>query len=174
MLAAVQAVRGRERYARALRVVSGVGGAALVAFHGWLLASQFAAGRLAEPGLVFRWVIAAALVAGLFAIHRSGASVWGRKGVAIWVLAAMLHGPAVVAASPDGSGALALPEVVATVVLQMAATAGSLALGLWLVARLIAAVDRRPSVQLVPVVAASSPLIDPRRRPFSPRPPPRA
>ena len=45
---------GLERYRPAMRLSSAAVGAILVAFHGWLLASQFADGRLAEPWLLAR------------------------------------------------------------------------------------------------------------------------
>ena len=172
MLAAAPSLRGIERLRRGAWIVSGLSGAALVAFHGWLLASQFAAGRLADPGLALRWLIAAALVAGLAALHRTGASIWSRKGVAIWILAALLHGPAVAAGAADQSGVLALPEAVATVIVQVAATAGSLALGLWILGLLLGSVIQRSVLRLAPVAAAVRQHVRPNRRPFSPRPPP--
>jgi hypothetical protein len=88
------------------------------------------------------------------------------------VLAALLHGPAVAAATADPSGVLALPEAVATVVLQITATAGSLALRLWVLSWLLGASERRSTPRLAPAVPELRRL-DPRRRPFSPRPPPR-
>jgi hypothetical protein len=145
-----------------------------VGFHGWLLASQLAAGRLAEPGLVLRWVVAAALVAGLAALYRSRLSIWSQKGIAIWVLAALLHGPAVAAATADQSGLLALPEAVATIVVQITAIAGSLALGLWILGWLLGSPEHRSTARLAPAASAVRPRTNPRCRPFSPRPPPRA
>jgi hypothetical protein len=169
---AIPSVRGIRRVRRAVRIVFGAGGAGLVAFHGWLLASQFADGRLLDPGLAFRWLLAGALVASLVALQRSGASLWDRKGIAIWVLATLLHGPAIAAESGKDAGVLALPEAVATVVVQLAATSGSLALGLWILGRVVTESDRRFVPHAAPLATARHRLADPHRRPFSPRPPP--
>ncbi|MGH9387280.1 MAG: hypothetical protein ACRD2N_23670 [Vicinamibacterales bacterium] len=170
MFSAAASPRGLERVRRVVRIVAGVGGAALVVFHGWLLAGQIGAGRMADAGLALRWVLAAALAAGFVALYRSGESAWGRKGIAIWVLAALLHGPAVAAA--DRSDKLSLPEAVATVVLQIAATTGSIGLGLWLLGRLLAASRHRPALRFAPSKTGRRFLADPHVRPFSPRPPP--
>jgi hypothetical protein len=137
-----------------------------------VLANQFADGRLADPGLALRWLIAGALVAGLAALRRSGRSVWSGKGIAIWLLAALLHGPAV-AASGDQSGVLALPEAVVTVVVQVAASAGALALGLWVLGSLLGAAIQRSLLPLAARTSAARMRTAPDRRPFSPRPPPR-
>ena len=80
---------------RLIRTTVALAGAALALFHGWLFAAQAAAGRLDDPWLIFRWAAAVALVGALIAVRRGGDSIWGRKGVAIWVMAALLHGPAV-------------------------------------------------------------------------------
>ena len=158
---------------RFTRNLAGVTGAMLVAFHGWLLASQFADGRLVDPWVVFRWILAAALVAGLVAIRRQGSSIFGRQSVAIWVLAALLHGPAIAA---DFGGAIdspALPEVVATIALQLVKTA-ALSLGLWVLAGLFAARNRRPRLraQLAPAFAGNGFPADGFAPPFAARPPP--
>ena len=90
-------------------------GAVLGLFHGWLLVSQVADGRLADPFALVRWVVAGGLVWGLFAIRRQGASMlWGRKAVSIWLLATLLHAPAM-AERIDASG-LDLPTVVVSLV----------------------------------------------------------
>jgi hypothetical protein len=82
-------------------------GAILVLFHVWLLSGQVWTGALAEPGRILRWLFAFALVAGLVALKRQGGSVWrGRKAVSIWLLAAVLHAPAV-----GTAGLPAMPEV---------------------------------------------------------------
>ena len=107
-----------------IRTLLAVAGAALAGFHAWLFAAQVAAGRLEDPWLVFRWIAAAALVAALVGVRRGGNSIWGRKGIAIWVLAALLHGPAIA----SDLRSFALPETVATTVLQLATSA---ALGTW-------------------------------------------
>lgn len=156
---------------RMIRAALAAAGVALAGFHGWLFAAQVAAGRLEDPWLIFRWVAAAALIAALAAVRRGGDSLWGRKGVAIWVLAALLHGPAI--AGELTVDTLALPETVATSVLQLVSSA-ALAIGLWLLAGLVAA--RRLSVALrhafVPAHSAARRLAAGITPQFSPRPPP--
>lgn len=79
-----------------LRRAGALLGATLVAFHLWLLASQAWTGQLAEPGLVLRWLVAGGLVVGLAVLRRRGEPVvFGRKAVTLWLLAALLHGPAI-------------------------------------------------------------------------------
>src|SRR5687768_10280042 len=70
--------------------------AALVLFHVWLFAGQALAGELASPERLLRWLVAAGLLAVLTALHRRGFSlVRGRAAVGVWLLAALLHGPAI-------------------------------------------------------------------------------
>ncbi|MGD9905947.1 MAG: hypothetical protein AB7U83_20950, partial [Vicinamibacterales bacterium] len=70
-------------------------GALVGLFHVWLLGNQLWTGQLAQFDVVLRWVVAAALVAGLVVLRRRGLSViFGREAVAVWLLAALLHGPA--------------------------------------------------------------------------------
>lgn len=159
---------------RFMRNLAGVAGAMLVAFHGWLLASQFAAGRLVEPWVVLRWILAAGLVAGLIAVRRQGVSILGRKSVALWVLAVMLHGPAIAA---DFGGALdspAMPEAVAIVVLQVVRTV-ALAIGLWILAGFIAAGNGKlgPSARLAFAISVNGFLAAGFSPPFAARPPPK-
>ena len=166
---------GLERYRPAIQLSSAAVGAILVAFHGWLLASQFADGRLAEPWLLARWVVAAGLVASLAALRRTGASIWGRKGVAIWVLAALLHGPAVLHDYGEAPNGPALPEVVATVVLQIAAVSTTLALGFWILGTLLTRAGHPQCLLLLALAFPASDGLAPGfSPPFSPRPPPRA
>ena len=89
-------------------------GALLALFHVWLFAGQAWNGHLADPALLLRWLFAGGLVAALVGLRRQGTSIFrGRKAVAIWVLAALLHGPAV-ARRIDRLGEPALPEFVVT------------------------------------------------------------
>ena len=160
---------------RLTKTLAGLAGALLVAFHGWLLAMQFVDGRLVEPWQVLRWIIAAGLMAGLVAVRWQGSSIFSRKSVAIWVLAASLHGPSVAA---DVSGALdspALPETLATIAL-LVVNSGALALGLWILAGRCSRRDRRPRLVSQPVLAFAAAGIFAAgfSPPFSPRPPPRA
>ncbi len=162
-----------ERYRSTLRGTSAVVGAALVGFHGWLFAGQIADGRLADPWLIFRWIAAAVLVAALVNVRRGGESTWGRKGIAIWVLAALLHGPAVAASSSDAFDSLALPEAVATSVLQLVAST-ALGTGLWLLTAVFARRDRRARsfVELHLAFAAAGILADGFSPAYASRPPP--
>lgn len=144
----------------------------LVLFHVWLLGSQVWYGQLAEPGLLLRWAVAGALVVALIGLRRSGASMfWGRKAVSIWLLAALLHGPAL-AGQPTGLESPALPEVV-TVVLQIASASAMLGLGLALLAALAVHLfsDRRARLRPAPIRSRSGSNPYPLHR-FAPRPPP--
>jgi len=158
---------------RMIRASLAVAGAALVGFHGWLFAAQFAAGRLEDPWLIFRWIAAAILIAAMVAVRRGGESFLGRKNVAIWVLAALLHGPAIASNLQHDFNSIALPETVATSVLQLL-TSAALGASLWLLAGLLLA--RRRAMQFryatVPVFMAAGGLAPGTLRHFSPRPPP--
>jgi hypothetical protein len=156
---------------RLIRTTVAVAGVALALFHGWLFAAQAAAGRLDDPWLIFRWAAALALVGALIAVRRGGDSIWGRKGVAIWVLAALLHGPAV--AGKYEVADVALPETVATSVLQLLAS-GAFAIGVWMLAGLLA--SRRPSwparYSYLPAFSIAGFLAAGVAPQFAPRPPP--
>jgi hypothetical protein len=116
------------------RITAGAAGL-LGLFHAWLLGSQWWDGQLAEPGLVLRWLAAAGLLLAIVLLRRSGASVFlGRKAVAIWLLAMLLHGPAIARQHERGEWA-ALPEAVIAVV-QVAAASVALGCGLALLAAL--------------------------------------
>jgi hypothetical protein len=158
---------------RMIRASFAVAGAALVGFHGWLFTAQVAAGRLEDPWLVFRWIAAAILIATLVAVRRGGASIFGRKNVAIWVLAALLHGPAIASDLQNDFNSIALPETVATSVLQLLASAAP-GVSLWLLAGLLRARRRASEVRFaaVPVFVAAGGLAPGTLRQFSPRPPP--
>lgn len=100
----------------------------LLAFHGWLLATQWAAGRLFEPGVIVRWLAAIAIGVALTVLYRSGAAVVSRKSLVIWLLAALLHGPAIASRTGQDLNLSALPETAITLVLQTAVVAGTLGL----------------------------------------------
>ena len=163
---------GKMRVPRLIRTTLALAGAALVGFHGWLFAAQVAAGRLEDPWLVFRWIAAAGLVAAFVAVRRGGAPIFGRKNVAIWVLAALLHGPA---SSDLGANfnSFALPETVATTVVQLL-SAAAIGAGLWLLAALLFPSRRTPAVRFatVPRFVQAGGLAPRLSRHFSPRPPP--
>ncbi len=156
---------------RLIRTTAALAGAALALFHGWLFAAQAASGRLDDPWLIFRWAAAVALVGALIAVRRSGDSIWSRKGVAIWVLAALLHGPAV--AGKYEVTDVALPETVATSVLQLLAS-GALAIGVWMLAGLLALRRVSPPARYSypPAFSFAGFLAAGVAPPFAPRPPP--
>ena len=148
-------------------------GALLGAFHLWLLGNQAWSGQLSEPDLVLRWAAALALAAGLVALRRRGESLVGRKAVVIWLLAALLHGPAL-GNDLDGFATPSLPEAVATLG-QVQASVSALALTLLVLASLHL---RRLSTRRVGPVAVTpcgSRLLDlGSGLGFLPRPPPRS
>ena len=104
--------------------------AGLVGSHVWLLASQWQAGRLSEPGLLLRWAAAIGMALAIQSLYRSGVHAFSRQSVVIWLLAALLHGPAVASRIGDVADLSPLPEAAITAVLQVAAAAGALSLTL--------------------------------------------
>jgi len=115
------------------RRAAAVTGGLLALFHLWLLGSQVWQGQLADPGLLLRWLIAAGLVTALVHLGRSGQPLFlGRKGIAVWLLAALLHGPTTATdlATHPSPG---LPEAV-TALVQIAAASVALGLGLLVLA----------------------------------------
>jgi hypothetical protein len=155
-----------------LRRIVPVLGGTLVLFHAWLLGSRVWAGQLAEPDFLLRWAVAAALVIALVGLRRSGGSmVWGRKAVSVWLLAALLHGPAL-AGRHTGLESPALPEAI-TVVLQIASASVMLGLGLALLAALAARhfSDRPARLRPAPIRSRHGSSTTAHHR-FDPRPPP--
>lgn len=149
------------------------GAAGLVGlFHVWLLGSQLWDGQLAEPELILRWSIAAGLVAALIGLRRRDASMFrGRKAVSIWLLAALLHGPAM-AGEHTAFESPALPEAI-TAVIQIAAASVMVWLGLARLAALAANPFAPPRVRLRPVpIRARGAHHSYQRSCFAPRPPP--
>jgi hypothetical protein len=147
-------------------------GALLAGFHAWLLATQVWSGHVAQPDVLLRWLAAAALVAGLTALGRRGVPVLvSRQAIAVWLLAALLHGPAL-ANDLDGFATPSLPE--AAVALTQSALAVS-AVGLALLALWLRATSPRLAPGAVAAVVARVPA-RPRSASaglgFLPRPPP--
>lgn len=95
----------------------------LALFHAYLFAWQVSNGELAEPGVIARWLVAALLVRGLMAGRRHQSMIWGRKALCIWLLAALLHGPALARAGESPFTLPPNPPAVAAV-LQIAVTIG--------------------------------------------------
>jgi hypothetical protein len=109
-----------------LRSAALIAGAVLTAFHAWLFGSQAWAGRLMEMDIAVRWAAALALLVGLWMLRQGVATAsTRRRSVALWVLAALLHGPAL-ADDRDGFVSPALP-VAAVTVAQAAAAITTLA-----------------------------------------------
>lgn len=147
-------------------------GVLLGAYHVWLFGGQLWRGELADVSLVARWLIAVGLVLGLRALRQQDAPLfWGRKAVALWLLAALLHGPAL-ADRLAGEGASTAPGIAATLV-QAAAPTVVLA-GLVLLLALAVGVRRRLPMPVARVVepALAGPFDGPARVAFAPRPPP--
>ena len=126
-----------------------------------------------EPDVVLRWLAAGALVGGLTLLTRRGESLLGRRAVAMWVLAALLHGPAL-ASDLAAIDTPSLPEAVATVS-QIVASVSALVLALL---ALVAIRTWRQSVRgadLVAVASYPSRLLHAGSGlGFLPRPPPRS
>ena len=146
-------------------------GTALAVFHVWLFAGQLWSGALSDPSIIFRWLVAAGLIAGLALLRRQGESlIFGRKAVAIWVLAALLHGPAF-AARVDAPGQTPIPEVVATLTHVVVGLVGLVGFVLFLAATITRrpafVANGRPVIRVyVPALPAGVGLA------FAPRPPP--
>lgn len=147
-------------------------GALLGGFHLWLLGNQAWSGQLSEPDLILRWAAALALAAGLVALRRRGESLVGRKAVVIWLLAGLLHGPAL-GNDLDGFATPSLPEAVATLG-QVVASVSALALTLLALSSLRP--WRTPNRRVGPArVTPHASLLDAGSGlGFLPRPPPRS
>lgn len=149
--------------------------AALVLFHVWLFAGQALAGELADTGRLLRWLAAFGIVGALILLRRRGHSLRGRQAVAIWLLAALLHGPAVA----DQIGTASSPAVpdLAAVLVQLAG-ASAAAVILRLLVRSPRVKSLRPSRPPVTGLVAGGSLVgvlstDVFLR-ITPRPPPRS
>ncbi|MEZ5293643.1 MAG: hypothetical protein R2745_21345 [Vicinamibacterales bacterium] len=146
-------------------------GALLGSFHLWLFGQQAWSGQLADPATIGRWALGVALVAGLMLCRHRGIPVLGRQSVAIWVLAALLHGPAL-AADADRFSMAAVPEAATTIAHALLSVAG---LGL-LVAAALALTTRNSLPPALSWVPSALPPVSGERRAavprFLPRPPP--
>ena len=154
-----------------LRALAAGAGVMLAGFHVWLLGQQMWTGRL-ETAASLRWLVAFGLVAGLLELHRSGTSLRSRRAIALWVLAGVLHGPALGAQQPRAAQLLAETSSVA---IQIAGAALGVALALTLgrVARAWrSAIDTSAAAfRLVPVSGLGAAAF---LQGFRPRPPPLA
>lgn len=149
-------------------------GALLVAFHVWLFGSQVWEGQLVDLALAARWILAGGLIVALANLRRRGMStVWSRPAVAVWLLAALLHGPAI--ARDLDVTTPAMPEIVATLsqtVIGLTALTGVLLVGLAGLRRRAAQPLRRLALVTVPVCLGALPPGSFLH--FAPRPPPLA
>lgn len=160
---------------RTLKWLTRLTGAALVGAHVWLLAAQWSTGRLSDTGLLIRWAVAFGLTGALVALYRSGATLFSRKSVVVWLLAALLHGPAVASRSGQHVNLNALPEAAATLVLKTIFVA-ALALTTRLIAGLIPVLRRTPAIPrvwfFVTCFGGITPLCDGFADTVAARPPP--
>jgi hypothetical protein len=149
--------------------------ALLALFHVRVLAGQAWDGQLADPGVIARWLLAGGLTWALFGLRRSGpAVVPSRKAVALWVLAAVLHGPAVADRLTPDAPSPYLPET-ATFIVEIVAASAALGVGMvllaWLVGRLFdkaSRTGRRP----IPTSVSGGSTRPTFVSPLAPRPPP--
>lgn len=152
-------------------------GALLLLFHVWLFGSHAWTGALVDTDRLLRWLAAAGLAALLIGLRRRGGSMLvGRRSVVIWLLAALLHGPAVVDRF-SATDIPALPAVTLTLtqvgILSIATGLGALALWrLWKSAglRSVAAEVARFVLVDLPRPGAIAPGVIPL---LASRPPPR-
>lgn len=83
--------------------------AALVVFHGVLLAGRFADATLAHPEVLAQWFAALLLLLGAFGLRRQGSSLLsGRGALVFWLLVLLLHvgfGSGLTLAGDEPSGA---------------------------------------------------------------------
>jgi len=133
-----------------VRKVLTAAGALLAGFHVWLFVSQLGDGRLADVAVLARWGVAAGLGVALWYLRRQNVPLfWGRKAVAVWLLAAVLHGPSLTdrLAAVDTSAS----ADVAAVMLQVSAGAA------WLTLLVIAAVTLRRASAARPLLRLVTP-----------------
>jgi hypothetical protein len=158
-----------------LRRLALAAGGALGAFHLWLLGQQAWTGQLADPGVIGRWTLAAGLLAVFVGLKRwRPALLSGRRAIALWVLAAVLHGPAFVN-DRDGFATPAIPEAVATMVQAAASIAAFGAALLFLLLRQTASALGVGAGRCVAGDARLLPRgVHRRQLRFLPRPPPLA
>ena len=116
-------VRVPRRARRAFTLLVALTGAALVAFHIALFAVQAGAGRLVEPALAVKWGVSVLLCVALLGLKRSGVPLlWGRRALAVWLLAGLLHWNT--APAPD-AGQPILPQII----VELQSSAGLVLLG---------------------------------------------
>ena len=164
--------QGREAACAALRHVAGASVAGLVLFHGWLVARRLADPAALPPGILLRWLGAFAVVGALLWLHRQGLPLLhGKKALAAWTVALLLHGNA--GAAPLGLEAegVAVPESLVLVLPGVLSVATASAL------LLLASVRPRPLLasargSALVRLAAGGPFLSPCLAGKGPRAPP--
>ncbi|HSD28508.1 MAG TPA: hypothetical protein VLL75_14495 [Vicinamibacteria bacterium] len=111
--------------------------ALLVVLHASILWDRVVQGRLSDPGVALRWLMAAALTVALLALRRRGVSLfWGRRALVFWLLVLLLHAGASV---PQDPGERLAPEQLLFVVPAAVAPVWLLlVLFVWLACRALA------------------------------------
>lgn len=155
------------------RLVTGAG-VLLALFHVWLFGSQAWSGQLADPDRLVRWAVAAVLFAAVVALRRlHGSGAFGRRAVAIWLTAGLLHVPAASQRLADANLPV-LPE--AMVALSPLVVASACAAGISLFAAWHAARSRSACPVRIGRIAALVCQVHAIRRAarlrLAPRPPP--
>jgi hypothetical protein len=152
-------------------VAGGLGGAALLVFHAWLLWLRASQGSILDAEVGLRWGVSALLLGAVLGFRRLGLSpLRGRNAIVLGAFVAMLHwsagGPETRLVALDSDAArealFLLPSVVA-------ATAGALLVFLCGIRA-----QRRPAVVCAsaPPVGAAAALRARGGCVFAPRPPP--
>jgi hypothetical protein len=147
----------------------------LAVFHAWLFFGQVSDGRLADPALLLRWVVAAGIVWFLAYLRARGVSpFWGRKAVAVWLLAGLLHGPQITRRLDTPTGPM-LPDFAGILTQTMLGAAAATGLLLLFGLRSPRRVRHRPVVfHVASVRAVFGALSSEAFFRFVPRPPPAA
>ena len=105
-----------------VRKLLAAAGALVAGFHVWLFVSQLGNGELVDVSLLARWGVAGLIVAALWYLRRQNMPMfWGRRAVAVWLLAAVLHAPSV--SDRLLTSDAIIPEEVAAVLAQVSAGA---------------------------------------------------
>jgi hypothetical protein len=134
-------------------------GGTLVFFHVALFVGQAGAGRLVEPALAAKWGVSVLLCLALVGLRRAGVPLfWGRRALAVWLLAGLLHWNTAAAPEP---GQPLLPQVI----VELQSSAGLVLLGTGLllamltVRRAQAIRARHPLPRAARAIGCASPLL---------------
>ncbi|MCX6551433.1 MAG: hypothetical protein NTY02_10585 [Acidobacteria bacterium] len=165
--------RADDLVAMAVRATGRLAFAALVVFHAWLFWTHVAAGKLFEPQIALRWVVAVGVLVGFRALSRVGLPLFfGKRAVVLWLLVILIHCHAVWTGDAT-SAELGIPETIGALA-QLTSSVSVLGtlLVILLATSLRAGQRGRPAFSIPVVVAGlASPGCTFR---FAPRPPPLA